>query len=282
MDWHVNDKRMVREDELQTILESVPRSALLCFRRDLAMVPFTQALQSLQSHGGPATTAAQVLHLMGENKAMHALTTLFRPQYRCWLYSQHQEAMWACRRALASVTQEKQDSMLKEMQAGRGFCATVRRYLGRPGGSALLKVGRVRVLWMLGGDVSGLVGDDHWEATSAVSRRCRRASRRRHRAMRGVARMASWSSESDVSSQLRVIIEVDHEASTAAETESDSEWLSVNGVFQPHLNNSGSSEPLVSNTGETGNITNSRDQRATRAFLRAFRARRDMQQQDVQ
>jgi len=272
----------LREDELQTTLESVPRSVLLCFRRDLAMVPFNQALQSLQSNGGPAKTASQVLKFVGEKKAIHALTILFRPQYRCWLYSQHEEAMWAGRRALASVTQEKQDVMLKEMQAGRGFCATVRRYLGRPGGSALLKVGRVRVLWMLGGDVSGLVGDTHWEAASTVSRRRRRAARRRHRAVRGVARMASWSSASDASSQLPVMIEVYHEASTAAETESDSEWLSVNGVFQPHLNNSGSSDPVVSNAGELGNVTNSSDQRATHAFLRAFRARRDLQQQDVQ
>lgn len=273
---------MLREDELQTTLKSVPRSALLCFRRDLAMVPFNQALQSLRSNGGPAKTAAHVLHFVGENKAIHALTTTLKPQYRCWLYSQHHEAMWACRRALASVTQEEQDSMLKDMQMGQGFCATVRRYLGRPGASVLLKVGRVRVSWMLGGDVAGFFGDDHWEAASAASRRGRRASRRRHRATRGVARMVSWSNESDLSSQLRVIIEVDHEASTAAETDGDSEWLSENGAFQPDLNNSGSSDVVVSNTGESGNVPNSSDQRASIAFLRAFRARRDLQRHDVQ
>jgi len=246
------------------------------------MVPFGQALQSLRSNEGPAKATAHVLYSVGEKAVIRALTTLLRPQYHCWLYSQHQEAMWACRRALASLTQEEQDSMLKDMQTGRSFCATVRKYLGRPGGSALLKVGRARVSWMLGGDVAGFFGGVQWEAASAASRRNRRASRRQHRAIRRVASKSSWSSESDVSSQLLAVIEVDNEASTVAETESDSEWLPVNSVRPPHLNRPSSSDAAFSNTGESGNVSNSSNPRATLAFLRAFRARRNLQQQDVQ
>lgn len=258
-------------ERLRAAIEALPLAVLWALRRDLAMGPFDKALHGLHFAGGPAgAAAAALLAESGDAAASRTLGTVLGPGSRCWLYSSQMEAVIAGQAVLDSLPREDRAALLEALHSSNSFCATVREHLGRRLGAALLKLGRVRVAWLLGADAGDPV---------VVALRRQRA-----------ADAAAWSSGRDSDSGAELDREsVDEDASTCAGGDGCSLDLDVGDGLDSYAGAAPTSRAPAPSApagarparglrytlvGRHGGEDSGGGRNATLAFLRAFREHR--------
>ncbi|CAE8599684.1 unnamed protein product [Polarella glacialis] len=140
--------------ELRASLAALPRSSLLCFRRDLALHPFDEALRrfsetSTLSEPSTATAAALISEEGGQVSAK-ALGNTLGGDLRCWPFEPHAEAIDAAQRSLATLLEDGRQALLAALRQGDAFCSAVKKHMGRADGKALMALGKPRSMWLLG------------------------------------------------------------------------------------------------------------------------------------
>jgi len=174
---------------LHSALEALPRLMLLELRRDLALGPFDEALRRLGDSGrcetAPSEAACEALRDVGEEASVEALAAVLGLRRHCWGFTQNADAVDAACHSLKALLQPDKMALLEALKHGAAFCGSVKRHLGKHDGQALMKLGKPRVMWLLGADPDdpATVGPNDAGATGEGENRCkRRRKRQQHKA----------------------------------------------------------------------------------------------------
>lgn len=175
--------------ELTSALKELPRTALLHFRRDLSMQPYSQALHSLEV----CPKIAEVLHGVQAEQVAKSLAIALGDLW-CWSFDS--DEVDAAQKALQTMLEDGRKKLLDALRAGESFCAVVKKYTSKKDGQPLMKLGKTRVMWLLGS------GPEEGNDASQKKRPKKRRSRRKGKDQDGkVTSEASSSSEEAVANK---------------------------------------------------------------------------------
>lgn len=176
--------------ELTSALKELPRTALLHFRRDLSMQPYSQALHSLEVM---CPKIAKVLHGVQAEQVAKSLAIALGDLW-CWSFDS--EEIDAAQKALQTMLEDGRKKLLDALREGESFCAVVKKYTSKKDGQPLMKLGKTRVMWLLGS------GPEEGNDVSQKKRPKKRRSRRKGQKEDGkVPSEASSSSEEAVANK---------------------------------------------------------------------------------
>jgi len=171
---------------LHSALEALPRLMLLELRRDLALGPFDEALRRLGDSGrcetAPSEAACEALRDVGEEASVEALAAVLGLRRHCWGFTQNADAVDAACHSLKALLQPDKMALLEALKHGAAFCGSVKRHLGKHDGQSLMKLGKPRVMWLLGADPDdpATVGPNDAGATDEGGNRRKRRRKRQH------------------------------------------------------------------------------------------------------
>ena len=160
------------DPEVVAKLTELPRQALLAFRRDLALEPFDSALRCLDTSGCGMT---ELLLEVPQERVAKSLTAALGGSTWCWSFSSTSAAVDGARKALGTMLEEGQQKLLSSLRGGSSFSASVKMHSSKRDGQPLLRLGKTRVMWLLGANPEE--GDDGAQAQSTVQRKKRRRGR---------------------------------------------------------------------------------------------------------
>jgi len=238
----------ITKGPLHSSLEALPRPSLLELRRDLALGPFDEALRRLSDSGrcerASSEATCEALREAGEEASVEALAAVLGLHRHCWGFSKNAEAVDAACHALKVLLQPDKVALLEALKQGAAFCASVKRHLGKHDGQALMKLGKPRVMWLLGAepDEPATVGPN--DAISAGDGGNRRKRRRKRQRQKDEAKKEGGSEEDA--------------ASSGGET--------------------GESDDDHSGEGKTNSSNKNEKDQATLSFLQALRNKRQLSQ----
>jgi len=246
----------------QATLQLLPTSLLLKTRKELALRPWSEALQELVV-GDEVPKLGSVLAPLrdaGPDVIVRSVAKLLGPCYRCWNYTATSEEVMAGERVLSQLSHETRGSFLTTLRSRGSFCAAVRHHLGRADGRSLLRLGKARTAWLLGADA-----DDVAVVLPESTGQERRARKRR----RPSRLHGGWSTDGDSEpeSYLQNSSDVDANASTDLEEPSDIE-------SQPSTPRTNQDRETVVGVRFGSDDSSDGDRSETLAFLKAFRERR--------
>lgn len=141
--------------QLVKMLRPLPRPAQLVLRRGLAMETLDEAVRLLPAEALrslPAETAARLperLRAAGDALCADVLTSVLG--LRCWTAAAGAEALAAAGANLRTLLPAGRTALLADLARDeRGFCAVVRKHVGKAESKGLLQLGRPRTMWLLG------------------------------------------------------------------------------------------------------------------------------------
>lgn len=144
-------------DEIALALKELPRSALLRFRHNLSLHRYSQAVQSLEE-----TCPGKVLEAVeavGSDQISQSLALVLGD--RCWSFDSTADELDAASQALRTMLEDGRAKLLDALRGGASFCAAVKQYTSKRDGQPLMKLGKTRVMWLLGaGPEEGNEGND--------------------------------------------------------------------------------------------------------------------------
>ncbi|CAE7436024.1 eprA1 [Symbiodinium necroappetens] len=159
------------DQEVVKKLTELPRQTLLAFRRDLALEPFDSALRRLDGTSGMTELLLEVPH----ERVAKSLTAALGGSTWCWSFSSTSAAVDGARKALGTMLEEGQQKLLSSLRGGSSFSASVKMHSSKRDGQPLLRLGKTRVMWLLGANPEE--GDDGAQAQNTVQRKKRRRGR---------------------------------------------------------------------------------------------------------
>ena len=159
------------DQEVVKKLTELPRQTLLALRRDLALEPFDSALRCLDGASGMTELLLEVPH----ERVAKSLTAALGGSTWCWSFSSTSAAVDGARKALGTMLEEGQQKLLSSLRGGSSFSAAVKMHSSKRDGQPLLRLGKTRVMWLLGANPEE--GDDGAQAQNTVQRKKRRRGR---------------------------------------------------------------------------------------------------------
>ena len=181
---HGDDVRDNEVSEVTSALKELPRTALLHFRRDLSMQPYSQALHSLEVLKCPKI--AEVLPGVEAEQVAKSLAIALGDLW-CWSFDS--DEIDAAQKALQTMLEDGRKKLLEALRAGESFCAVVKKYTSKKDGQPLMNLGKTRVMWLLGS------GPEEGNDVSHKKRPKKRRSRRNEKDQDVKVTSASSSSE---------------------------------------------------------------------------------------
>eukprot|EP00435_Cladocopium_sp_Y103_P047856 s699_g14.t1 len=130
--------------ELTSAMKELPRTALLHFRRDLSIQPYSQALHTLEV---TCPKIAEVFHCVQAEQVAKSLAIALGDLW-CWSFDS--DEIDAAQQALQTMLEDGRKKLLDALRAGESFCAVVKKYTSKKDGQPLMKLGKTRVMWLLG------------------------------------------------------------------------------------------------------------------------------------
>ncbi|CAJ1368956.1 unnamed protein product [Effrenium voratum] len=127
-------------------LKELPRQALLGFRRELALQPFPQALCHLQEW----PRLVDELRDVEAKLVAEAVALALGGDIWCWALPSTVEEVDAAQGALKTMLEDGRQRLLAALRNGDNFCAAVKQHCGKKDGQALMRLGKTRVMWLLG------------------------------------------------------------------------------------------------------------------------------------
>lgn len=134
-------------DEIASALKELPVEALWRFRQDLSLLPYSSAVQSLQETS--PKMGEMLLGVKAEDVA-RSLGMALGGDLKCWCFESTSDEIDAAHQALRTMLEEGRKKLLNALRNGESFCAAVKNHSSKKDGQPLMKLGRTRVMWLLG------------------------------------------------------------------------------------------------------------------------------------
>eukprot|EP00913_Durusdinium_trenchii_P022421 g21060.t1 len=138
--------RETENDEVISALKELPRPALLAFRQELALQPFSQALRCLES----SLKIDELRSSWNAETVATSLAAALGDGLWCWSFETTSDEVDSAHKALKTMLEDGRKQLLEALRSGESFCATVKRCTSKKDGQALMKLGKTRVMWLLG------------------------------------------------------------------------------------------------------------------------------------
>lgn len=169
-------------DEIASALKELPVEALWRFRQDLSLLPYSSALQSLQETS--PKMGEMLLGVKAEDVA-RSLGIALGGDLKCWCFDSTSDEIDAAHQALRTMLEEGRKKLLNALRNGESFCAAVKNHSSKKDGQPLMKLGRTRVMWLLGsGPEEGNHGNQSSTGNASGARRSKRRSGKKREALR--------------------------------------------------------------------------------------------------
>ena len=163
-------------DEIASALKELPVEALLRFRQDLSLLPYSSAVQSLQE---TSPKIAEVLLGVKAEEVARSLGIALGGDLKCWCFDSTSDEIDAANQALRTMLEEGRKKLLNSLRNGESFCAAVKNHSSKKDGQPLMKLGRTRVMWLLGScPQEGNYDNSKTGNASSTKRRKRRGQKR--------------------------------------------------------------------------------------------------------
>ena len=133
------------DDEVTSALKELSRAQLLSFRRELSLQPYTQALRCLED---TCPKMVEILQGMPAEQTAKSLAAALGDW--CWSFDATSAEVDAAQQALRTMLEDGRKKLLEALRAGESFCAVVKKYSSKKDGQPLMKLGKTRVMWLLG------------------------------------------------------------------------------------------------------------------------------------
>lgn len=141
---------------------------MLAFRQELALQPFSQALRCLES----SLKIDELRSSWNAETVATSLAAALGDGLWCWSFETTSDEVDSAHKALKTMLEDGRKQLLEALRSGESFCATVKRCTSKKDGQALMKLGKTRVMWLLGS------GPDEGNDLSQSCKKRRRRKRR--------------------------------------------------------------------------------------------------------